>query len=196
MQTTPTAQVKKPEKKITLFIPVKSYVQKYLVKRYGSLYTVSKRDAIGIVLFQMLRRPSTEARATERIKTYTAKYPVVLSPKDFWKRGCRNLDDAMSIEWHKLVEDLIYQEYCGYIENLEAHGVEQRYAIEAFMAKYDFDETDIKFETIKKAYQRFRVEQTKLGILPIKVSDILPYLCALNMLGSRKKIKKVVKSAA
>ncbi len=102
----------------------------------------------------------------------------------------------MSNEWHKLVEDLIYQEYCGYIENLEMHGVEQRYAIEAFMAKYDFDETDIKFETIKKAYQRYRLEQIKLGIVLIKVSEVLPYLYALNLLGSRKKIKKVVKSGA
>ncbi|PSR53895.1 hypothetical protein AHMF7605_10385 [Adhaeribacter arboris] len=159
MQITPTAQVtvpvnkevKKKEKNITLHLPVKSYVQKYLVKRYGSLYIISKRDAIGIVLFQMLRRPSTESRATQRLKQYTATYPIEVSPKNFWKRGCRNLDDSLTIEWHKLVEDLIYQEYCSYIENMEAHGVEQRYAIEAFMAKYNFDETDIKFETIKKA---------------------------------------------
>ncbi|QNF33076.1 hypothetical protein HUW51_10165 [Adhaeribacter swui] len=177
---------------ITLKVPVKPYVQKYLVARYGNLYTISKRDAIGIVLYQMMRRPTTESRASKRIGQYAATYPIVVSSRDFWKRGCRNLDDYTSIQLNNLVEDLIQQEFCAYIENLEAHGVEQRYAIEAFMAKYDWDESDVKFETIKKAYQRYRLDQAKLGIFPLKVQQVLPYLCAIKVFASRKRMKKVV----
>ncbi|PSR56732.1 hypothetical protein AHMF7605_26170 [Adhaeribacter arboris] len=181
---------------ITLKVPVKPYVQKYLIARYGTIYQISKRDAIGIVLYQMLRRPATERRASKRMEQYSAIYPIIVSSKDFWKRGCRNLDDYTSIQLNNLVEDLFQQEFCAYIENLEAHAIEQRYAIEAFMAKYNLDECDIKFETIKKAYQRYRIQQEKLGILPLKIAHLLPYLCLLKVLTSRKKLKKVVQLPA
>ncbi|MDX5396279.1 MAG: hypothetical protein LPK21_08760, partial [Hymenobacteraceae bacterium] len=142
---------------MTLKIPVKPHVSKYLQKKYGADYKLNKRDAISITLYNMLRRPSTDARLSSRTKRCTAVFEVNLSAFAFFKKGCRNLDAYTIIQFNSYVEDCIDTEFFSYVENLESLGLQQKEAIAHFMLKYEFDETDVKYDTLKKAYQRYRI---------------------------------------
>lgn len=184
---------------LALEIPVKSLVYKFLLEKYGHGFRLSKRTHLGITLFNMLRRPSVDIRMEGRITDYSDRFKVHVSEHAFFKRGCRNLDANSIVQFNAMVEDLIEAEFCGTVEFLEMFGLEQKQAIEVFMAKYDLDETDVKFDALKKAYQRYWKNKEGLGKKKYKGTDFLPLLFTLQTvqaIGSRKCMEKVAKMVA
>lgn len=181
---------------LTITIPVKPHVKKYLVKNYGLEYKLNKRDALSIVLWNMLRRPTLDSRRIKRLERCTELFSVDVSAFRFFKEGCRHLDAYTIVQFNSFVEDNIETEFCSYVDNLVVFGIEQKEAIAAFMAKYDLDETDIKFDTLKKAYQRYRAKQDAANQPLVSGIAFVPYVCAMKVFSSRKKTKVVTKNAA
>ncbi|RNI22031.1 hypothetical protein EFB08_23145 [Rufibacter latericius] len=74
--------------------------------------------------------------------------------------------------------------------------VGQKQAIEVFMARYGFEESDVKFDSLKKAYQRYWNKKLKTSKQKLKGVDFLPFLFSLQTvkaLDSRYRQKKVRK---
>ncbi|MFC6999575.1 hypothetical protein [Rufibacter roseus] len=181
---------------LSIHIPVKPHVKKFLVAKYGGIYKLCMRDHIGVTLFNMLRRPKAKAREIERVKKFTQRYTVSIPEHFITDLGCKNLDGETLVQFNSLVEDFLLTCFHEFVENMEACGMEQRHAIAYFMAKYEFDETDVKYDALKKSYQRYRTTQREAGVPKPEGVIMLPFLVFLKTLSATSRTKELIKNVA
>ena len=144
----------------SLQIPVKPHILKYLQFYLGAEYNLSESDPYGLMLFGLLRRPITDSRKDELVAKYTGRFEVqygAYSPQQF---GLKNLTGKTVYLFNSFVHSILKQDLHSYVDLMTDMGNQVKYSIECFMRKYDFQETDIAYDTLLKSYQRF-VEERK-----------------------------------
>lgn len=143
----------------TIEIPVKPHVLKFLHLYLGTAYTLSESDPYGLFLFHLLRRPVTDKRKDEIVAKYSARFVVDFGPYSPQQYGLKNLTGKTIYQFNKFVQGIIQHELHSYVDVTTDYGNQVKYAIECFMRKYGFEESDIAYDTLLKSYQRFADER-------------------------------------
>ncbi|MGV3588583.1 MAG: hypothetical protein ACO1OF_16375 [Adhaeribacter sp.] len=153
---------------ITLHIPVKPYSLKYLTCHLGAGYKLSKSDAFGLHLRNVLRSPLDKAEYQDYLKRYTNDFQVKVTLKDFEDLRFELTAQGI-IEFNNFVEQIIKAELHAFIDYSRIFKIKQAAAITLFRGKYGITDEDIAFDTFKKSYQRYRNKEKKKIQKPLTV---------------------------
>lgn len=137
---------------VTVTIPVKPHVKKYLSARYGKQHTMSKKSLIGTLLFHILDKQTP--KATKDLSDFNEKYSILIPEYYFKSRG-------HSIGWKKkqylaiCFEKIFFEDMLLFIDlaktEMTCKPIE---AMRRFLKKYGIDETDVNFDSVYRQYQR------------------------------------------
>lgn len=145
----------------SILVPVRPHVLKYLRFHLGERYFLSVSDHFGLLLFQLLRRPMTDARRDDVLEKYKGKFEVHFGSYDPDKYGLHALTGNTVYQFNTFAHELIRSELHAWVDMATDHGNSVKYSIETFMLKYDFREEDIAFDTLLKSWQRFFEDRKK-----------------------------------
>jgi hypothetical protein len=149
---------------ISLQIPVKAHVYKYLISQFGLSMTLTKSNAVGLLLTHLLKRNTKHKQYDYVLQSYEKSYSVQI-PKGFvFDRGVRYLSTYSVMQLNNFVDDLIKAQFYTFMELHLAAGIMRRDAIIKFRERYGFEEDDLAFETLKKAYYRHERSQRALDV--------------------------------
>ena len=139
---------------LKITIPCKAYTKKFLQFHVGANYKLSKQDVFGRHLTQLMRSPLNEKRYETFLDRYTAGWEITFSPNNFFNQGLATTAQT-TVDFNSFVESLIKTELHAFVDMARSLGVMQAKAIRQFMVKYDFQEEDIPYDTLKKSYTRY-----------------------------------------
>lgn len=145
--------------KKTIEIPVKPHVLKYLEFYLGAEYSLSESDPYGLFLFHVMRRPMTDKRKDELVAKYQRRFVLDFGPYSPQQYGLKNLTGKTVYQFNNFVHGIIRQDMISYVDTATDYGTAIKHAIERFMGKYGFEESDIAYDTLLKAYQRYCEER-------------------------------------
>jgi hypothetical protein len=143
----------------SILIPVRPHVLKYLHVHLGAHYFLSESDHFGLLLFQLLRRPIKDARRDDILTRYTSQFTVNFGSYDPDKYGLDKLTGKTCYQFNNFVHELIRGELHAWVDMATDHGNPVTFAIEQFMKRYKFEESDIAFDTLLKSWQRFSADR-------------------------------------
>jgi hypothetical protein len=149
---------------ITVNMPMQLYLQKFLLKKYGSSYKVSYNSLLGMFLLEILDK---QYRKEHRKITQTSYYPITI-PKSIVERVGFDMPTSKMKRFEEMISKLFRTELESYIKlTISADlciSVDQKVykqdvmkAIKQFLEYYDVTEDDIKLETL---YRDFNRQQT------------------------------------
>jgi hypothetical protein len=144
---------------VTVSIPVKGHVKKYLCTRYGTEHTLTKNSLLGMLIYHSL------SQEIER-------QPVSISELPF--RYCVNVSEFyMSRKGHTVkmktrkflglcLETLFLEDMKGFIDKcLSGMGLTAMASLKIFLQTYGISEEDVKIESLYRNYQRYSGEDIK-----------------------------------
>lgn|SRR5690606_16191141 len=135
---------------ITLKIPCKSYVRKYLIARYGLNHTITKQSLLGMMVHEKLSKNYNPA---DYIRRSDDVYEVVLTDWCF-----RNVGHSIDIPTLNALGSAMYylfrEDLYLYVRQQLAKGEKATTAIKEFLQMFDITEDELKFETVYRDYKR------------------------------------------
>ena len=135
---------------ITLKIPCKSYVRKYLIARYGLNHTITKQSLLGMMVHEKLSKNYNPANYIRRSDDV---YEVVLTDWCF-----RNVGHSIDIPTLNALGSAMYylfrEDLYLYVRQQLAKGEKATTAIKEFLEMFDITEDELKFETVYRDYKR------------------------------------------
>lgn len=147
---------------ISIKIPVKPHVKKYIAVRYGTEHTLTKKSLLGILLFNILDK-KTE-KPDQGFCDYTDKYIIQISKQYFYENG-------FSIPLRKrrflaiCLDKLFIEDFYSYIDiSVSKMNTSAAEAMRVFLEQYSISENDVKYESLYKQYQRhcdFKIKDKK-----------------------------------
>ena len=156
----------------SLLLPVRPHVLKYLQFHLGERYFLSEADHIGLFLFQLLRRPLTNARYNHVLTAYKGLWHVGLG--SYEGRGLGEPTSKSIFLMDKFVHELLLAEMHAFVELAVDHGQQAKFAIEGFMLKYGLREEEVQFDTLKKSWQRYLRARRDKRRVPVSLAGRLP----------------------
>ena len=165
-------------------IPTKPYLKRYLHSKHPMPFSLRMNSNFGVFLYHLLRDRREDAKYEPYVKQYNVKYTVRVSKYHMFDRGATNLSSYTIIRFNTFVEEKFKAELYAYLEQSE-HIFEQtkhlftirnspftiKAAILQFLAKYNIDQGELSYDTVKKSYYRYR--QKKLKKSPCSLSPKL-----------------------
>lgn len=159
-------------------IPTKSYLRKYLHKRYGYPVVINNRTLIGSVLVAFLNKKvySDRSNATDLFNTYATLNDrlecVVAQNEVFFGTTGLQIDPAKVIVINRYFSAQFEEDvhrFC--LQNITSNGKRPGYdrALEKFAEMFDIEfDVDITFEALKKMEYRYRkkLEQNLTANVP------------------------------
>ncbi|MBJ6109455.1 hypothetical protein JAO73_10550 [Hymenobacter sp. BT523] len=139
-------------------IPVRPHLVKFLQYHLGERYFLSVSDPYGILLFQLLRRPVHDARRDDVLEEYKGVFTLHLGAYA-GKHGLKELTGKTVYEFNNFAHEMMRADLHSFVDLATDHGQIEKYAVEQFMAKYDFEEQDIKYDTLLKSWRRFAADR-------------------------------------
>lgn len=137
-------------------IPVKPYVKKYLIGRYGKQHTITKSSFLGFLVYDRLNKdfdPKTEYKGLDDV------YEVELTNWVFKSQGHSVSKNQLLAIGHALY--LLFREDCfEYVESEQTKAGNATKALKEFLNKYEIREDDLKFETIYRDYKRKKLAKS------------------------------------
>lgn len=137
---------------VTVHIPCKPHVKKYLTARYGESHTMSKKSLIGTLLFHILDKETPKAALEP--SDYNGKYDILIPEYYFKSRG-------HSIGWKKkhylalCFEKIFFEDMMLFIDLAKTEmTIKPIEAMRRFLKKYGINENDVNFESVYRQYQR------------------------------------------
>lgn len=158
----------------TFQVPVKPHVQKYLAFHLGRGYKLTSTDAFGRCLKMLLQLPRTNAFLNGFTARYTAVFGVGVEGNMILQKRLRSLSAKSVIDFNNFVEAIIKTEFHAFVDNRRLFDLSQYGSIQAFRHKYDFQDEDISFDTLKKSWQRFMDDRAAASTAPNPVSVCPP----------------------
>ena len=141
---------------IIVSIPVKNYVKKYLIKKYGTTHTVSKKTFLGLLLLELINdKVEKPERKFEELDSYDISIPeYYFNTKGF----TINSDKAKFLGL--CLEKLFFEDYYAFVDLELAKGkLDACKSVKLFYRLYDLHEHELKFETMYRKYQRYSGEK-------------------------------------
>lgn len=144
-----------------LHIPVKPHVRKYLIKVFGSdSFHLVKGNHILLMINRMMERPPFGWRPR---KVDTCKVTVIISDDTSRRVPGIYISEANIKTFNNYIADLMRSElYYTVDAGLKYTGQDIKDLIMEFREKYDIQESDLAFETMKKMYYRYRINTNGL----------------------------------
>ncbi len=141
--------------KITVSVPVKSYVKRFLEINYGSPVDFSDDPVCHKFFQQLLRKPnySRDKQYPETLVNYSETVDVLISEHDFYRYGWE-LSKTNTIAFGRFFEDkckMMMRTIVGITHGL---GIPINKSIERFQDRFRFDEDVWRYEAIKKDFYR------------------------------------------
>jgi hypothetical protein len=154
----------------TTLIPVKvplkgtAYVWLYkklqLDKRH---YIVNNSDAAGALLIAAMVTNGKNASLKEYIKNYPHSLEFYFTDTLFFRKGKSFANEIAVREFNSHIDQLFKDEFMTYMNIAYTHTGKLHNSIYAFLAKYDPEEKYVKFDALKKYWQR---HQNKINLVP------------------------------
>jgi len=137
---------------VAVHIPCKVHVKKYLIGRYGSHHTMSKKSLLGTLLFHVLDKNCPKAEI--KLDQYREKYDIMVPEFYFKSRGYHigyKKKHYLAVCFEKIFfEDMLQSIEIG-VSQYQARPID---AMRRFLKKYDINENDVNFDSIYRQYQR------------------------------------------
>lgn len=148
---------------VSFHLPIKPYLKKYLLKKYGDSFVVSRNSWLGTYIIEILDKDYRKSNAQlDRKSSYEIKVPSSIV--------IRNGFDISSTKMKKLDEMIRYifvSDLSSYIEVSKASGLHFKntahksfnkqnamQAIYQFLEFYGIEEGDLRVESLYRDYQR------------------------------------------
>lgn len=143
---------------ISISIPVKKHVKKYLCKKYGDEHRVSRKTFIGLLLLELINKkiekPSQKFECSDR-------YNMIIPEYYFNTKG-------FVIGYNKAkflgmcLEKLFYEDFHSFVDmELKKEKTNAYKAVVLFCRLYLIEEDDIKIESMYRNFQRYSSEKIK-----------------------------------
>lgn len=143
---------------ITISIPVKAHIKKYLLKKYGSLHKVSKKSFIGLLVLELL---NTKIEQPDRNFLNQDKYELIIPEYYFNTKGF-NLNQNKTKFLGVCLEKLFFEDFYSFVDMELIKGTGNAYQSTAlFLKVFDISENEIKLESMYRNYQRYSHENIK-----------------------------------
>lgn len=135
---------------ITLKIPCKTFVKKYLIARYGLNHTITRQSLLGVMVHEKLTKNYNPA---ERIRITDDVYEVVLTDWCF-----KNVGHSIDLQTLNALGSALYylfrEDMHLHVRSKIVKGEKATQAIKDFLLMYGITEDDLKFETVYRDYKR------------------------------------------
>lgn len=149
---------------ISISIPVKKHVKKYLIKKYGNVHTVTKKTFLGLLLLELI---NDKVDASDRQFVDLDKYELTIPEFYFNKKGF-NIDKNKTRFLGICLEKLFYEDFYNFLDLELTKGKANAFqSVKLFMAIYAISENDMKLESLYRNYQRHCGESIKSKKIPI-----------------------------
>jgi|SRR5690606_18739232 len=135
---------------ITLKIPCKTFVKKYLIGRYGTTQTVTRQSLLGLMVHEKLSKnydPAEYVRITDDV------YEVVLTEWCF-----KNVGHSIDIPTLNALGSALYylfrEDMYLFVRSRIIKGEKATQALKEFLDNYGITDDDLKFESVYRDYKR------------------------------------------
>lgn len=165
---------------IAISIAVKPRVKKYLMRLYGTDKIRFKQsyDPIHFHFLSLLDRPSVSFRNPNYKKLDSKEKIEFLISEDMKERTGCVIPEENVLHFNFFVDYLIKKEFFLYVDAFlmrntkDGERVKIKNAIDRFLEEYELDEDDIKFETLKKAYYRYKRKKQKKSSVKLSLKAV------------------------
>lgn len=140
----------------TFPVPVKPHVAKYLEFHLGAGYKLSQLDPFGRELKTLLGQKKKNKWFNGFTRRYTSTFGVSVEGNLILQKRLKGLTAKEIIDFNNFVEGIIKHEFYGCVANRCLVNQSQYSSIQAFREKYDFHDEDMSYDTLKKAWQRYK----------------------------------------
>ena len=137
---------------ITVNIPCKKHVKKYLILKYGSVHKFSKTSLIGTLIFHVLdkRCPKTD----HSLKNYDEKYSISITERYYNTKGF-DLGYKKRRYLALCFEKIFWEDLIQFIDiSKKQSNIKALTAMRLFLNHYGINETDVNYESLYRHYQR------------------------------------------
>lgn len=143
---------------ITISIPVKGYVKKYLIKKYGHAPVLTKKNFIGMLVLELI---SNKIDSPDKKIPQSECYTLTIPEYYFNKKGF-HLSENHTKFLGACLHRLFIEEFYAFVDlELGKKTMNAYQAILFFFMLYDISEDDLKIESIYRSYQRYSKENIK-----------------------------------
>lgn len=136
---------------ITVKIPVKPHVKKYIAARYGETHTFSKRSLLGMLLFQVLDK-NVERPDHSRDKLtdhYCIQIPEFYSKSKGFNVGYKRAH-YLGVCFERLFMEDLFQS----VQILHDKGFSVADSIRSFLKQFKITENELNYDSIYRQFQR------------------------------------------
>lgn len=137
-------------------VPVKPHVAKYLAFHLGEGYKLSQLDPFGRELKTLLGQKKENKWFNGFTRRYTASFGVAVEGNLILQKRLKGLTAKEIIDFNNFVEGIIKWEFFGFVAGRCQVAQSQYSAIQAFREQYNFEDEDMSYDTLKKAWQRYK----------------------------------------
>lgn len=136
---------------ITVKIPVRPHVKKYISSRYGTEHTLSKRSLLGMLIFQLLDK-SIERPDHQREKL--SEHYCIQIPEFYTKSKGFSIGYKRAHYLGVCLERLFMEDLVQSVEILHYKGFSVAESIRTFLKQFDINENDLNYDSIYRQFQR------------------------------------------
>lgn len=164
---------------ITIKLPLKPYIVKFLEKRYGKKHLVSRNSLIGMYLIELLNKDYNKRGSIEEGSYYTIIVPSSIVARVGFDFPAVKYEKLASY-FEKLFRNSLFEYVNMSIENdlklvpehdrKKIRNQNAKEAIKQFLSTYEICEDELKFETMYRTYYR-EVNRTELAHENLKLSE-------------------------
>jgi hypothetical protein len=144
---------------ISVSIPVKAHVKKYLIKKYGTVHTISKKTFLGLLLLELI---NDKVMPSDRSFVDFDRYELNIPDFYFAKKGF-HIDRHKARFLGTCLEKLFFEDFYSFVDVELAKGkTNAMKSVKLFLLIYDISENEMKLESMYRNFQRYSGEQIKL----------------------------------
>ena len=149
---------------ITIKIPVKKHIYRFLIANYGSSYRLCTKDFIGIMIFNYLKHPVQSTDNENRIEDYPLNYQILIPETYFFDYKVQIICPTAVIMFNNFFDSLMKFTFLLQVESLmKTPPKEMIQAYDQFIDQFVWDESKEPYSeyerqlgTLKKYHYRFR----------------------------------------
>lgn len=137
---------------VSVHIPCKVHVKKYLIGRYGPYHTMSKKSLLGTILFHLLDKkcPKANIQMDDMKQRYDIQVPEFYFNSRGFEIGYKK-KQYLAICFEKIFFEDMMQSVELAASEYNTKPIE---AMRRFLKKYDITEIDVNFDSLYRQYQR------------------------------------------
>lgn len=137
---------------VTVKIPCKLHIQKYLYSRYGRNHVMSKTSFLGILLFHVLDKNSPKTDIN--LDDYKYNFRISISERYLNSRG-GDIGYKKRNYLAVCFEKIFWEDLMQFIEiSKNQTNLKPIVAIRKFLQQHNISEIDVNFDSIYRKYQR------------------------------------------